>query len=147
MNRSLASKAVKAGSRAAADSPSQVSRVKNPDRVASRAVSKSQGKADRVASAKVSAGSCDQFFPGLGRGFFWLGPREPFVVARRSPRPATLRMPLRIGCGRVHACRQPARWLGRSILGPSILGPSILDPLILGRSILASRRETDLASG
>jgi hypothetical protein len=144
MNRSLASKAVKAGSRAAADSPSQVSRVKNPDRVASRAVSKSQGKADRVASAKVSAGSCDQFFPGLGRGFFLagdlFGPREPFVVARRSPRPATLRMPLRIGCGRVHACRQPARWLGRSILGPSIL-----DPSILGR--LASRRETDLASG
>jgi hypothetical protein len=132
--------------------PSQVSRVKNPDRVASRAVSKSQGKADRVASAKVSTGSCDQFFPGLGRGFFWLGPREPFVVARRSPRPATLRMPLRIGCWRVHACRQPARWLGRSILGssilgPLILGPLILDPLILGRSILASRRETDLASG
>jgi hypothetical protein len=49
--------------------------------VASRAVSKSQGKADRVASAKVSAGSCDQFFPGLGRGFFWPG----ICSARENP--------------------------------------------------------------
>jgi hypothetical protein len=58
MNRSLASKAVskaantkvvskevKAGSKAAADSRGRDSRVKNPDRVAS----KSRGKADRVA--------------------------------------------------------------------------------------------------
>ena len=84
MNRSLASKAVKAGSRAAAGSRSRASRVKNLDRVASRAVSKSRGKADRVASAKASTGSCDRFFPGLGRGFFcrdFFDPREPFVVA------------------------------------------------------------------
>ena len=75
MNRSLASskaakvvsKAVKAASKAAADSRSRVSRVKSPDRVAS----KSRDKADRVvASAKTSAGSYDRFFPGLGRGFF-----------------------------------------------------------------------------
>ena len=53
MNRSLASKA---GSRAAADSRSRASRVKNPDRVASTAVSKSQGKADnRVASANTKS--------------------------------------------------------------------------------------------
>jgi hypothetical protein len=90
MNRSLASskavssKAVKAGSRAAADSRSRASRVKNPDRVASRAVSKSRGKADRVASAKASAGSCDQFSPALAGDFFagdFFGPRGPFVVA------------------------------------------------------------------
>src|SRR6516162_354223 len=69
MNRSLASN-TKAVSKAAADSRSPVSRVKNPDRVASTAVSKSRDKADRVASAKASAGAYDQFFPGLGRGFF-----------------------------------------------------------------------------
>ena len=93
MNRSLASKAVskavKAGSRAAADSPSRASRVKNPDRVANTAVSKSRDKADnRVAGAKASAGSCDQFSPALAGDFFagdFFGPREPFVVARRSP--------------------------------------------------------------
>jgi len=81
MNRSLASntkavstkavsKVVKAGSRAAADSRSRVSRVKNPDRVASTAVSKSRGKADRVASAKASAGSYDQFSPASAGDFF-----------------------------------------------------------------------------
>ena len=98
MNRSLASN-TKAVSKAAADSRSPVSRVKNPDRVASTAVSKSRDKADRVASAKASAGAYDQFFPGLGRGFFagnFFGPEffrprnffdpEPFGVARRSPR-------------------------------------------------------------
>jgi hypothetical protein len=60
MNRSLASKAVskaantkvvskevRAGSKAAADSRGRDSRVKSPDRVAS----KSQGKADRVAAS------------------------------------------------------------------------------------------------
>jgi hypothetical protein len=59
MNRSLASntkvvsKEVKAGSRVAADSRSRDSRIKNPDRVANTVVSKSPGKADRVASAKA----------------------------------------------------------------------------------------------
>jgi hypothetical protein len=86
MNRSLASskaakvvsKAVKAGSKAAADSRSRVSRVKSPDRVAS----KSRDKADRVvASAKTSAGSYDRFFPGLGRGFFSPG----IFSAREDP--------------------------------------------------------------
>jgi len=80
MNRSLASntkavsKAVKAGSRAAADSRNRDSRVKSPDRAASTAVSKSRG--NRVASAKLSAPSDDQSFPGFGRGFF--SAREPF---------------------------------------------------------------------
>jgi hypothetical protein len=57
--------------------------------VANTAVSKSRDKADnRVASAKASAGSCDQFSPALAGDFFagdFFGPREPFVVARRSP--------------------------------------------------------------
>jgi hypothetical protein len=77
MNRSLASKAVskeaKAGSKAV-DSRGRDSRVKNLDRVASTAVSKSRG--NRVASAKLSAPSDDQSFPGFGRGFF--SAREPF---------------------------------------------------------------------
>jgi len=64
MNRSLASKAVskeaKAGSKAV-DSRGRDSRVKN---------------LDRVASAKLSAPSDDQSFPGFGRGFF--SAREPF---------------------------------------------------------------------
>src|SRR6516225_8551684 len=84
MNRSLASKAgnkeVKAGSRAAAGSRNRDSRVKSPDRVASTAVSKSRGKADKVASAKLSAPPDDQFSPGLGRGFFSV--REP--LSRRA---------------------------------------------------------------
>lgn len=90
MNRSLASKAVskeaKAGSKAVADSRGRDSRVKNLDRVASTAVSKSRrkaGKADRVASAKLSAPSDDQLFPGFGRGFF--SAREPLLVARLPP--------------------------------------------------------------
>jgi hypothetical protein len=96
MNRSLASntkavsKAVKAGSRAAADSPSRVSRVKNPDRVASTAVSKSRGKADRVASAKALAGSYDQFSPASAGDFFagnFFGPEffSPGNFFDRSP--------------------------------------------------------------
>ena len=153
MNRSLASntkavsKAVKAGSRAAADSRSRVSRVKNPDRVASTAVSKSRGKADRVASAKASAGAYDQFFPGLGRGFFC---REFFrsriFSAQEFFRPGAFRRRATLTSvatgyledaatnrgGRCYACIQLARRLGRSSLG---------------RSILASRRETDLANG
>ena len=84
MNRSLASntkavsKAVKAGSRAAADSRSRVSRVKNPDRVASTAVSKSRGKADKVASAKLSATPDDQFSPASAGDFF--RSESPFLV-------------------------------------------------------------------
>ena len=74
MNRSLASKAVskevKAGSKAVADSRGRDSRVRNLDRVASRAVSRSQGKADRAASAKLSAPHPINSFPGPGRGFF-----------------------------------------------------------------------------
>jgi hypothetical protein len=105
MNRSLASKAVskevKAGSKAAADSRGRDSRVKNLDRVASMAVSKSLGKADRVVSAKLSAPSDDQFSPASAGDFF-----------------------RRYG---MCACPQPARRLGRSIL--------------------ARRRVTDLASG
>jgi hypothetical protein len=95
MNRSLASntkavsKAVKAGSRAAADSRSRVSRVKNPDRVASTAVSKSRGKADRVASAKVSAGSYDQFSPAKVGDFFG---REFFRPQTALRRRATLHL-------------------------------------------------------
>ena len=79
MNRSLASKAVstkvvskavKAGSKAAADSRGRDSRVKNPD----RAASKSRGKADRVAaSAKAAAGSYDQSSPALAGDFFGPG--------------------------------------------------------------------------
>src|SRR5215471_19766267 len=97
-------------------------------------------------------------FPGLGRGFFCRGFFRPERTLRRRATltlvatsyledAATLRMPLRIGCGRVHTCRHPTRWLGRSVLDPLILEPLILEPLILGRSILASRRETDLANG
>jgi hypothetical protein len=124
MNRSLASKAVskevKAGSKAAADSRGRDSRVKNLDRVASTAVSKSRGKADRVASAKLS--QTMNFSPASAGDFF--GPRAPF--SRR----VTLAL-VATGCG-MCACPQPAGRAGRSILV---------------RSILARRRETDLASG
>ena len=131
MNRSLASN-TKAVSKAAADSRSPVSRVKNPD---------------RVASAKASAGAYDQFFPGLGRGFFC---REFFrsriFSAQEFFRPGAFRRRATLTSvatgyledaatnrgGRCYACIQLARRLGRSSLG---------------RSILASRRETDLANG
>ena len=93
MNRSLASKAVskeaKAGSKAVADSRGRDSRVKNLDRVASTAVSKSRGKADRVASAKLSAPG-RSIFPGLGRGFFSV-PRAPF--SSRDARLCSDRLP------------------------------------------------------
>ena len=82
MNRSLASN-TKAVSKAAADSRSPVSRVKNPDRVASTAVSKSRGKADKVASAKLSATPDDQFSPASAGDFF--RSESPFLVPRRSP--------------------------------------------------------------
>ena len=85
MNRSLASntkvvsKEVKAGSRAAADSRNRDSRVKSPDRAASTAVSKSRGKADRVASAEVSPPSYDQPFPRPWPGVF--SRESPFGLA------------------------------------------------------------------
>src|SRR5262249_13332233 len=44
---------------------------------------------DRVASAKASAGSYDQFFPGLGRGFFW--PRNFFEFFRPPESPSAPR--------------------------------------------------------
>jgi hypothetical protein len=81
MNRSLASKAVskevKAGSKAAADSRGRDSRVKNLDRVASTAVSKSRGKADRVASAKLPQ---TIFSPASAGDFF--RPESPFFSSR-----------------------------------------------------------------
>jgi len=87
MNRSLASKAgskeVKAGSRAAAGSRNRDSRVKILDRASSTAVSKSRGKADKVASAKLSAPPDDQFSPASAGDFF--RSESPFLVARRSP--------------------------------------------------------------
>ena len=83
MNRSLASKAVKAGSRAAADSPNRVSRVNSPDRAASTAVSKSRGKADRVNSAEVSPPHTINLSPVLAGDFF--RSESPFLVPRRSP--------------------------------------------------------------
>ena len=70
MNRSLASKEVRAGSKAVADSRGRDSRVKNLDRVASRAVSRSQGKADRAASAKLSAPHTINSSPASAGDFF-----------------------------------------------------------------------------
>ena len=78
MNRSLASKAVSKEAKAV-DSRGRDSRVKNLDRVASRAVSKSRGKADRVASAEVSPPSYDQPFPRPWPGVF--SRESPFGLA------------------------------------------------------------------
>ena len=83
MNRSLASnkairKEVRAGSTAAADSRSRVSRIRSPDRVAS----KGRGKADKGASAKVSPSPTRTLSPALAGVF--LGAKCP----RRFATPA-----------------------------------------------------------
>jgi len=51
--------------------------------VASTAVSKSRGKAHKVASAKLSATPDDQFSPASAGDFF--RSESPFLVPRRSP--------------------------------------------------------------
>ena len=122
-NTKVVSKAVKAGSKAAADSPSQVSRAENPD--------KSRGKADnRVASAKASAGSCDQSSPALAGDFFVGDFFRPEITLRRRATHTATGYFEDAATNRVREGARPSST--GAVAGPVDLGPIDLGPLDLG---------------